>query len=113
MLYRTVTSLVTLDPVKVWSIIYLLNKLLYPIANRFCFNATTSLSSSLYSIDLLKGEGASNLTVLSGIFLKLNYVCDGGRGRRAVAAEGAGEPLEESRRFPVLSLYSPGVAVRR
>lgn len=79
MLFRTVMSLVTPDPVKLWSIIYLLNKLLYPIANRFCINATTSWSSSLYSIVLFKGEGvASNLTVLSGIFLKLNNVCDGG-----------------------------------
>lgn len=78
MLYRTVISLVTPDPVKVWSIIYLLNKLLYRIANRFCMNATTSLSSSLYSMVLLKEEGGgeSNLTVLSGIFLKLNNVCD-------------------------------------
>lgn len=75
--YRTVISLVTPDQVKVWSIIYLSNKLLYPIANRFCINATTSWSSSLYSIVLLKGGGGtSNLTVLSGIFLKLNNVCD-------------------------------------
>lgn len=57
MLYRTVISLVTPDSVKLWSIIYLLNKLLYPNANRFCINATNSLSSSLYSIVLFKGEG--------------------------------------------------------
>lgn len=88
-----------------WDVHYILNGFVHVLKGARLYNWRF----------LITIRGESNLTFLSVTFLKLNNVCDGRWGRRgaATAAEGAGEPLEESRRFPVLSLYSPGVAVRR